>query len=213
MNSPGTFATKSPLASLRKLVPAKADAEGCGLCNVALTADHAHLIEPRSRKIICACRSCAILFDSQQAAKYRRVGGAVRVLADFCQSEAQWDDLGVPIGLAFFCYSTAHAQTIALYPGPAGLTEAKVDSRVWNELTEQNPTLKSLAPDVEALLINRIKQAREHYLVPIDACFRLTGMIRRSWRGLSGGAQVWRDIDGFFTDLRRVAARSEKSRA
>ena len=215
MTYPRTLGTKSPLAALRKFVPAKEPAERCGLCNVALSADHRHLFDVQARTVICACGSCAVLFAGQHGAKYRRIGGSVRALADFRQSDAQWAELGVPIGLAFFCYSTPLAQTIALYPSPAGATESRIDSRLWNELAEQNPLLRNLAPDVEGLLVNRIKQAREYYVAPVDVCFRLTGLIRRSWRGLSGGAQVWRDIDVFFADLRQRAApaRTEKARA
>ena len=60
-------------------------------------------------------------------------------------------------------------------------------------------------PDVEALLVNRVSGARDHYIAPIDKCFELVGLIRISWRGLSGGQEVWDRIADFFTEMRSVA--------
>jgi hypothetical protein len=60
-----------------------------------------------------------------------------------------------------------------------------------------------MEPDVEALLINRRRgAAAECYLVPIDACYELTGIVRRRWKGFDGGQEAWRDIDAFFDGLR-----------
>jgi hypothetical protein len=56
--------------------------------------------------------------------------------------------------------------------------------------------------DVEALLVNRVRGAREHFLVPIDECYRLIGLIRTHWRGLSGGREVWEELARFFEQLR-----------
>ena len=62
-----------------------------------------------------------------------------------------------------------------------------------------------MEPDVEALLVNRVSGARDHFIAPIDRCYELVGLIRVSWRGLSGGQEVWERIDAFFTDLRAQA--------
>jgi hypothetical protein len=53
---------------------------------------------------------------------------------------------------------------------------------------------------VEALLVNRARGTRQHFLVPIDDCYRLAGLIRTRWRGLSGGEEVWKEIDRFFEE-------------
>jgi hypothetical protein len=58
-----------------------------------------------------------------------------------------------------------------------------------------------LAPDVEALLVNRTKRKREYYRVSIDHCFALAGLIRTRWRGLSGGGEVWDAISSYFARL------------
>lgn len=57
---------------------------------------------------------------------------------------------------------------------------------------------------MEALLVNRIGAAREYFLVPIDECYKLVGIFRLYWRGLSGGAAVWGEIVDFFETLRRI---------
>jgi hypothetical protein len=69
-----------------------------------------------------------------------------------------------------------------------------------------NPVLRELKPDVEALLVNRMGELREYYRVPIDECYRLVGLIRGHWRGLSGGAEVWREIGRFFRELNEKAS-------
>jgi hypothetical protein len=66
--------------------------------------------------------------------------------------------------------------------------------------------LGRLEPDVEALLVNRVANPHQHYIVPIDHCYRLVGLIRRNWRGLSGGKEVWKQIDQFFASLKYAGA-------
>ena len=75
----------------------------------------------------------------------------------------------------------------------------------WAQLVAANPLLGSMRQDVEALLVNRTHGGREYYLVPIDRCYALVGTIRRQWRGLSGGSEVWEAIGDFFTRLRLEA--------
>jgi uncharacterized protein DUF5947 len=58
---------------------------------------------------------------------------------------------------------------------------------------------------VEALLVNRARGAHDSFLVPIDECYKLVGVIRTRWRGFSGGREVWDEIARFFEDLGRRA--------
>jgi len=96
----------------------------------------------------------------------------------------------------------------AAYPGPMGATESLLGLEAWDDLVRDNPVLASLEPDVEALLVRRTGGATassdvaEHWIVPIDACYRLVAVLRRHWKGLGGGSEVRRAIDGFFDDLR-----------
>ncbi|HEY8503256.1 MAG TPA: DUF5947 family protein, partial [Gemmataceae bacterium] len=177
----------------------------CELCGVGLAPEHDHLIEPATRGMLCACPACALLFDSPHAARYRRVPRRAEFLPDFRMTDAQWEALQIPVGLAFFFRSTPAARVVALYPSPAGATESLLPLDAWDELAADNPVLRELAPDVEALLAYRVGQAREHYRAPIDECFRLVGLIRARWRGFSGGPEVGEEIDRFFARLRGLS--------
>ena len=125
----------------------------------------------------------------------------IQFLPEFRLTDVQWDELHLPISLAFFFHSSTAGRVVAAYPSPAGATESLLTLEAWHELEGENPILREMEPDVEALLVNRVGAAREHYRVPIDECYRLVGLIRTNWRGLSGGAEVWAEIQRFFTRL------------
>jgi Family of unknown function (DUF5947) len=200
----GAFAVLRQFARKRTVV------ERCEMCSQELGPEHAHLVEPANRKLICACEACAILFEGQSGTKYKRVPRRVLFLRDFQLTDAQWDGLMVPIEMAFFFRSTPHGRVIALYPSPAGPTESLLSLDTWADIVESNPILNEMDADVTALLVNRVGRARssspaEYYLVPIDECYKLVGLIRTHWRGLSGGTEVWREIGAFFGNLKRRA--------
>ena len=115
--------------------------------------------------------------------------------------------MGLPIDLAFFTESSAAGRVLAFYPSAAGATESLLPLESWRELTDENPRLRHMEVDVEALLVNRARSAREYYRAPIDQCYRLTGLLRTHWRGLSGGADVWNAVEAFFEDLRQHSTR------
>ena len=192
----------SALASLRRLVRSRDAGERCDLCSARLAPEHDHLLELANRRLCCACEPCAILFSNPAAPKYRRVPRRVQFLADFRLTDVQWEGLALPINLAFFIPSTTAKRVIALYPSPAGATEALPPPEAWQVLLEDNPVLRELEPDVEALLVNRLGAAPECYRVGIDQCYKLIGLIRTHWRGLSGGPAVWEEISRFFAALK-----------
>jgi hypothetical protein len=192
------------LAALRRYVRPRAAVarERCALCEAELAGDHSHLIEPASRRLVCACEACAILFSGQSAGRYRRVPRRIQYLPDFRLTDAAWDGLGVPIDLAFFLRSTPAEGVVAIYPGPAGATESLVSNEAWMAMAVDNPVLLDLEPDVEALLVNRLRGAGDAYRMGIDECYRLVGVIRTKWRGLSGGQEVWDEIGRHFSGLK-----------
>jgi hypothetical protein len=195
--------TEAPLASLRKFVPSREPQERCDTCGAALEATHAHNFDPATRRIRCACPSCVTLY----AKVYKPVPKRVMNLPNFHITDAQWDDLMIPISLAFFSLSTHAQRTVALYPGPAGAAESLLRLEAWEEIVAANADLRGLQPDVEALLVNRVGNTRDYFIVPIDECYKLVGLIRLHWRGLSGGVKVWGEIAAFFEKLRAKGER------
>ena len=49
-------------------------------------------------------------------------------------TDAAWDDLNIPIELAFFLHSTQAGGIVAVYPSPAGATESLVSPEAWDAL-------------------------------------------------------------------------------
>ena len=193
------------LAALRRLAAAPPEPERCELCAAAVPGEHQHLVDPESRRLLCVCDACAILFDHSGVTRYRRIPRDIRELADFTIGDAIWNGLAVPIGLVFFFRSSASKSILAVYPSPAGPTESAIEEEVWESVAYLHPSIARLAADVEALLVNRTKSARDYYIVPIDQCYQLTGIIRRHWTGISGGDAVWEQVRLFFDGLQRRA--------
>jgi hypothetical protein len=186
--------------------------ERCELCSAELYREHPHLIEVVTRQIACSCDPCALLFDGKEHSKFKRVSRRVLSLPDFAMTDQQWDSLIIPINLAFFFRASMEGRTIALYPSPAGPVESLLTLEAWHEIVDANPVLQGLQTDIEALLVNRIDAQRigfadrarsaQYFIAPMDECYKLVGLIRAHWKGLSGGADVWSEIETFFAELR-----------
>ncbi len=207
--------TAARLSGLRGLIRERAPAERCELCSAELSPHphHEHVFEPGARQIHCTCTPCAILFPPEAEKRYRRVPRRLWYLSGFAFSDAQWEGLSIPVNMAFLHTTSPEGSVRAYYPSPAGATESMLTLDGWGEIIAENPILTGLVPDVEALLVNRVSGARDHYIAPIDKCFELVGLIRISWRGLSGGQEVWDRIADFFTEMRSVATEKGAVRA
>jgi len=197
---------ESSLGALRKFASAArpktvVEAERCELCSVSLSPQHRHLLEMPLRKMVCACDPCALRFQNVIGGRFKLIPRDARALQNFQISDAEWEALALPINLAFFFYSTPSGKMTAMYPSPAGATESLLPLTAWETLTANNPDLREMLPDVEALLANRVGDTRVYFIAPIDKCYELVGAIRKHWKGLSGGEDVWRAIDKFFAEL------------
>jgi len=194
--------TENAFAVLRRFARRRTPAEHCELCSAELQPTHPHLLEVEKRQILCSCEPCAVLFSGQGAAHYRRIPRDTRKLPDFVMSDELWQSLMIPINLAFFYRQSATGKVLAMYPSPAGAIESTLSFDTWSEIESQNPVLRKIEPEVQTLLVNRVGQTREYYLAPIDQCYRLAGIIRLHWKGLSGGNEVWQHIAQFFAEVR-----------
>lgn len=193
---------RSPFAALRRFTRPEPAIERCGLCGDPLPPEHAHLCEPAARRLVCACRACALLLGSETG-RYRRVTSRVEMLPDLRLTDEQLTAMGVPVGLAFF-YRAATG-VVAVYPSPAGPLESAVDVEAWDSLAASNPVLRELELDVEALLVNRVRGSRAHYRCSIDRCYHLIGLVRTHWQGFTGGPELWSEVEAFFARLRAEA--------
>ncbi|WP_287265043.1 DUF5947 family protein [Thermogemmatispora sp.] len=210
---PGQAPVALPLGALRRFVsregqPQRRPLERCELCSALLLPTHRHLLAPKRRQVLCVCDPCALLFRAGSQAgqgQYRLIPERYRWLRDLELTDAEWEALGLPVNLVYLFYSSPAGRMLAFYPGPAGATESLLDLDGWQGLVARYPLLGELLPDVEALLVNRVRGARETYLVPIDVCYRLTGLIRACWRGLSGGLEVEQVLRTFFAELQEQA--------
>ncbi len=202
----GPAAPHNWASRLRRFAAGRKDShESCELCSAPVGEGHDHLVERTTRRIFCACPSCVLALG--QSDRFSLIPPTSNALPDFRMGEAQWNALQIPIDVVFLFYSTPAQRVVAIYPGPAGPTESQLSLETWSQLVAANPLLAELRPDVEALLVNRAKGAREYYRVSIDRCYLLVGLIRSKWHGLSGGAEVWDAIRDFFDRLRDAPQR------
>jgi hypothetical protein len=181
--------------------------ERCDFCATPVPDEHNHLIELAERRILCACRPCALVFEPEGAAqgRYRAVPTRYREVANFAIDDATWDALQVPIGLVFLFNNSLEERMVAFYPSPAGAMESTLPLDTWEQIAALYPELGSLLPDVEAIVVQRDRVASRAFVVPIDSAYELVGLIRISWKGFDGGRDAHDKIAAYFEKL---AARS-----
>jgi Family of unknown function (DUF5947) len=199
--------TVSRLAALARPKPSDKVSQGseeerCELCAEPIAAQHRHLLDLESRRLLCACRACSILFDRSGAGggHYRLIPDRVVAVEEAGLDDVTWQGFGIPVEMAFFFHSSAAERVVAFYPSPLGATESLLDLDAWD-----GAVLAELEPDVEALLVNRTRGRRECWIVPVDRCYELVGLVRTHWKGFGGGEEVWQALDGFFDRLRKEA--------
>lgn len=205
-------AYSSGVAGLRSLQPFARRSEGrtalrCELCSAPIGERHAHVVERAQRTLRCSCGACALLFRHGGAdARRRTVPERVIVDEAFAPGDADWARLGIPVQLAFAM--PGEAGWTVWFPSPAGAVEAALSDEAARALAAATPLARCLEPDVEALLLRRTKAGvATCLLAPIDLCHELVALVRRHWRGFSGGDEAERAVDDFFARLRARADR------
>jgi hypothetical protein len=157
--------------------------EKCELCGRPLSDEHRHLLELNERRILCACEPCLAMKSGLE--NYCPVSTRTLWLDDFVFPDELWSAFQLPVGLAFF------------------MCELHLES--WDKLVELNPILLDLEADAEALVVNRMVGAHQHAIVPIDECYRLVGLIKSTWQGISGGNAIEDAVPKFFDYVRDKA--------
>lgn len=197
-------AGQSPLAVLRRITnrpPPDPSEESCDMCAEEIGSEHSHIVDIESRQLMCSCRGCYLLFATPEAhQRYRAVPDRYLTFPDLVLSQSDWDTLQIPVGLAFFFPSSVLGRTVAFYPGPAGVAESELELDSWKSLVAANPGLGAAADDVEAILVAAPTESQTGrcFLVPIDACYELTGRLRMVWRGFDGGSDAREQIAAFL---------------
>ena len=183
--------------------------EVCELCATPISDEHGHLVDLQARTLMCSCRPCYLLFlsDGAGGAHFKSVPDRYVACTDVMLSPEQWDNLQIPVSVAFFFLNSSLDRVAAFYPGPAGATESELPLTTWAEITLANPQLTTLEPDVEAFLVRSrpTGSGTDCYIVPIDACYELVGHLRRLWRGFDGGREANARLDAFFDDVKARA--------
>ena len=200
----GTPAPHIPLPGPQNTsAQADQDAERCELCSEVLDGRHGHLVDTDKRSIACACRACYLLFTHGGAAggKYRAIPERICHDPERPLDGTDWNELQIPVTMAFFFRNSALDRVVAGYPSPGGVTECELDLEAWDRLAVAYPLLAELAPDTEAIFVHK----EEVFLIPIDMCYSLVGELRLYWQGFDGGAEVRAALEAFLTGLRRRA--------
>jgi len=195
-----------PLAVLQRMRVrnrAATTEERCEMCAEPIEAEHSHLVNVGTRSLLCSCRACYLLFTQPGAAiAYRAVPDRYLTFPALVLGDGQWDDLQIPVGVAFFFHNSAMGKMVAFYPSPAGATESTLPLGAWDDVVKANPALGTLLADVEAVLVRRGEDETECFLVPIDSCYELVGHLRQLWRGFDGGKEARTAMSEFFDRVR-----------
>jgi hypothetical protein len=196
LSSNGSAARDGPTGVGGRAAPPR---ERCDICHTTLPEDHRHLLHLEERRIVCSCEACWALHSGDP--EYRPAGMRTIWLEEFAFSDELWASFQIPIGLAFFMLSGLTGGIVAFYPSPAGATESELDLETWDALLRANPGFE-LEPDAEALIVNRLSEPPQYVIAPIDDCYRLVGLIKSHWEGISGGEALQRAVPDFFAGLR-----------
>ena len=101
--------------------PAEAP-ERCELCATEVGAEHGHIADLEGASLLCACRACYLLFTQQAAGRGRYRAVPDRYLHDPGRviTPAEWDQLEIPVGLAFFLRTSRERRDHWLLSEPRG---------------------------------------------------------------------------------------------
>ena len=197
------WAGSRPGGAPRQPPPSSVSTATCELCPIGIGEDHRHLLHLEERRIVCECETCWSMRSG--VPEFRPPGSRTLWLEDFVMADEIWSAFQIPIGLAFLMRSSVAGAVVALYPSPVGATESELELTAWDALCEANPILDQMEPDAEALIVNRTADEHQYAIVPVDQCYRMVGLIKSRWEGITGGRGVEEAVGEFFERVRARA--------
>ena len=153
----------------------------------------------------CACARAAWRFARATPSCARR-GTRVVWLDDFELSDELWARSRSRSASPSSCATAPPAASSRSIRARPGRPSRSSTSDAWEELGPPTRCSIDLEPDAEALIVNRMAEPPQHAIAPIDECYRLVGLIKASWEGISGGAGPEEAIAAFFDELRARSA-------
>jgi hypothetical protein len=205
---PARLRSGHALIALRRFARAAPEAEParCELCSAALDERHAHLFDPQSRQLSCACIACGLLFPAGSgAARAQRLHVEPRVvpLPDLQLSDQDWHMLDVPVRLVLLFPSAQHERLFASYPNPQGSVDARLPIAAWHALVRAHPQLNGLEPELDALVLDGRSEPGAGCRVSIDIAHALLGRLRAPASGAGRKHAGWQAFEQALLRLQR----------
>lgn len=169
----------------------------CDLCGSELGAEHGHLLERRSQRLLCSCQVCAALLEQGAGRRYRRVPRRIVALPALRAGPLDDDHHSEP-GLSFFSPRAGEQRLSVSRASPWGVRHDTLPLNLWYRLRDANPALRPLRSDVETLLIRRTDRRLAGWRVPVDRRCRLLGLLRLHG---DSGERVQALLEDFVTRL------------
>ena len=158
------------------------------MCSELIPEAHSHVVNLQHRNLMCACRACYLLFTQTGAAQGRYRAVPDRYLYDpaFALTDGQWDDLQIPVKMAFFFRNSTPRPLRRLLPQPRD-RPILLPLEVWATVLAANPAVADLESDVEVLLLSATAGPRS-----ASSCPSTPARIRRSRANALAGIRRWR---------------------
>ena len=101
--------------------------ERCELCATPVAAEHPHLVERRGAAAAVRVPAVRGAVHASRGRQVSESAGPVPVRYRVrAVPTAQWDELQMPVGMAFFLLNSIRRAVVACYPSPAGATESEL---------------------------------------------------------------------------------------
>ena len=158
----------------------------------------------QSRRLVCAARPARCSSAASKSGLSPRAAATSSSCPTSASPTPQWESLLIPISLAFFFHSTP-AERVRGRISQSGRGH-RIALGIWKpgrRWSTRTPCWPRCNPTSRPCWSIAWAAQRSYYRVPIDECYKLVGLIRVHWRGLSGGmrsvgrgGQVLRPLEG-----------------